>query len=162
MAAVDWICLLVLLLSLLLGAWRGLVYEVMAIAGWVIAFLAARWLAEPLGRWLPMGQASESLRYLVGFALVFIGVAYACGMMAVLARRVTRKLGMVPVDRVFGAVFGVLRGLLLLLIGALAVHLTPLHEESWWHEARSAHWLDIALLELQPLLPEPIGKYLSA
>ena len=60
MSAVDWICLAVLLASLLLGAWRGLVYEVLAVAGWVIAFLAARWSADVVGQWLPIAGSELS------------------------------------------------------------------------------------------------------
>jgi membrane protein required for colicin V production len=162
MAVLDWICLIVLLASLLLGAWRGLLYEVMAIAGWLVACLVARWLAELVGRWLPMGDVSTSLRYIVGFLLVFVGVAYACGMVAVQVRRAARHWGMYPVDRMFGALFGALRGLLLLLLAAALLHLTPLHDAPWWGQSVSGRWLDQALAQLEPLLPAPVRKYLEA
>ena len=162
MSAVDWICLGVLLASLLLGAWRGLIYEVLAVAGWVAAFLVARWAAQPVGLWLPMGESPESLRYAAGFVLVFIATAFACGMLATLARRASRGLGLRPVDRVFGAVFGALRGVLLLLLAAALLRATPMQQESWWRDSLSAQWLDAALAQLQPLLPDALGKYLSA
>ena len=38
MTALDWLALIVVATSLLLGAWRGLLYEVLAIAGWVVFF----------------------------------------------------------------------------------------------------------------------------
>jgi membrane protein required for colicin V production len=161
-SALDGACLVVLLASLLLGAWRGLLYEVLAIAGWVVAFLAARWLAETVGRWLPLGQTGEPVRYAVGFALVFIAVAFACGMLASLARRAAKSLGMRPVDRAFGAAFGITRGLLLLLALDVLALMTPLHEAEWWRASVSAHWLDTALMQCLPLLPPALGKYLSA
>ena len=136
-SAIDWICLAVLLASLLLGAWRGLVYEVMAIAGWVCAFLAARWSAEVVGQWLPMGESPEALRYAAGFVLVFIAVAFACGLLAALARRATQALGVRPVDRVFGAAFGTLRGVLLLLVQRLRL-LELARAQSRVVEARSS------------------------
>lgn len=162
MSAIDWICLGVLLASLLLGAWRGLVYEVLAIAGWVIAFLVARWAALPVGLWLPMGDSPEGLRHAAGFVLVFIGVAFLCGVLATLARRAVRGVGARPVDRLFGAAFGTLRGLLILLLLAALVRMSPLHGEPWWRESVSARWLDVALAHFQPWLPEAVGKYLSA
>ena len=110
LSALDWICAALLLASLLLGAWRGLVFELMSIAGWVIAFLAARWSATVVGDWLPMGESPEPLRYAAGFVLVFIAVAFLCGMLASLARHAAKALGVRPVDRVFGAVFGVPSG----------------------------------------------------
>ncbi|MFT3779701.1 MAG: CvpA family protein [Ottowia sp.] len=162
MSAIDWICLAVLLASLLLGAWRGLLYEVLAIAGWVVAFLAARWSAGVVGGWLPMGESSEPLRHAAGFVLVFIAVAFLCGMLATLARHAARSLGMRPVDRVFGAAFGVARGLLLLLVLAALVLMTPLREAEWWRQSASAQWLEAALMQIHPWLPESFGKYLSA
>ena len=58
LSAIDWLALFVVVASLLLGLWRGLLYEVLALAGWVIAFLAARWAAPVVGGWLPMGESS--------------------------------------------------------------------------------------------------------
>ena len=49
MATLDWVFLGVLAISLLLGALRGLVYEVLSVLGWIAAFLLAQWLA-PDGR----------------------------------------------------------------------------------------------------------------
>ena len=98
-AAIDWLALTVVTASLLLGAWRGLLYEVLALAGWVLAFLAARWAAPLVGQWLPMGESPEPLRHAVGFALVFIATAFACGLLAALARRASRALGVRPVQR---------------------------------------------------------------
>ena len=47
----------VLLASLLLGAWRGLVYEVMSVVGWVVAFILAQVFAGSLAQHLPMESA---------------------------------------------------------------------------------------------------------
>jgi membrane protein required for colicin V production len=162
LSALDWICAALLLASLMLGAWRGLVFELMSIAGWLIAFLAARWAAAVVGDWLPMGESPEPLRYAAGFVLVFIAVAFLCGMLATLARHAAKALGVRPVDRVFGALFGALRGVLVLVVLAALVLMTPMRDEDWWRTSHSAAWLEMALSWLHPLLPESFGKYLSA
>lgn len=162
MSAIDWLVLIVVAASLLLGLWRGLLYEVMALAGWVLAFLAARWAAPVVGDWLPMGESPEPLRYAVAFALVFIATAFLFGVLATLARQAAKAIGARPVDRLFGAAFGALRGVLMLLVLAALVLMTPLRNETWWRESVSAQWLEMALVRLHPLLPESFGKYLSA
>ena len=63
-----------------------------------------------------------------------------------------------PVDVLFGAVFGLARGLALLLVAAVLVSLTPARQATWWTESTGARWLDQALLELHPWLPLPGGK----
>ena len=158
LSAIDWLALTVLIASLLLGAWRGLLYEVLSLAGWVVAFLAARWAAPVVGDWLPMGESSEPLRYAAGFALVFIATAFLCGMLAALARHAAKAIGVRPVDRLFGAVFGVLRGVLVLLVLAALVSLKPLRDEAWWRQSQSAPWLEMALMHLHPWLPDALGR----
>ena len=157
----DWICQGILLASLLLGAWRGLLYEALSLGGWVLAYFAARWVAEPLGHALPMGDASAEWRFAAGFVLVFIAVAFAGGMLAWAVRGAARALGMRPVDRLLGAVFGVLRGALLLLVLAAAIQLAGQGGEPWWRESASGPWLNQALAQLRPILPPALGQYLS-
>lgn len=162
MTGFDWICLFVVAASLLLGAWRGFLYEVLALGSWVFAFFAARWAAPVVGGWLPMGDSSEEIRYAAGFALIFIGAAFLGGMVAWMVKRAVAALGMRPVDRVFGAVFGVLRGLALLLVVAVVVGMTPARDAPWWRESAGARVLETALGQLRPLLPEPVSKYVPA
>lgn len=62
----DWALLGVLLASMVVGFWRGLVYEVLSLAGWVAAFVVAQWLAVDVVAWLPVFQgAPASVRYAV-------------------------------------------------------------------------------------------------
>ena len=161
MHPIDWICLGVLLGSLLLGAWRGLLYEALSLAGWVAAYFVARWLAEWVGQALPMGDAPAEWRFAAGFVLVFIVVAFAGGMLAWAVRSAARALGMRPVDRILGAVFGALRGALLLLLLAIAVQLTGQGQAPWWRESASGPWLLGVLAQLHPVLPPALGQFLS-
>src|SRR5690349_8303229 len=54
MAALDWAFACVLLVSLAIGAWRGLVYEVLSVLGWIVAFVLAQWFAPQVSLWLPV------------------------------------------------------------------------------------------------------------
>ena len=63
MTATDWFLLAVLGASLLLGAWRGLVYELMSMLGWIAAFVLAQWWAPEVALRLPMSGATEPVRY---------------------------------------------------------------------------------------------------
>ena len=82
MAILDWIFAGILMLSLLLGVWRGLVYEVLSLAVWVGAFVVAQLFAPVVADKLPMAGATEVIRYAAGFVLVFV-VAVFAGMLLV-------------------------------------------------------------------------------
>ena len=83
MAALDWVFLAVLAASFVVGAWRGLVYEVLSVLSWVAAFVVAQWLAPDAAALLPVQRAPEAGRYAVGFVAVFIVVVFAGGLAGV-------------------------------------------------------------------------------
>lgn len=159
-SVVDVALLLVLLVSIVLGAWRGLLYEVMSVAGWVAAFFLAQWLALDAAAWLPMDGAAEPLRYAAGFVAVFVVAAFAAGLLAWLVKKAAEAMGLRPVDRTLGAVFGFLRGTVILLAVVVVVVMTPLREHEQWRASTGADWLTTTLMTLRPLLPAELGAHL--
>ena len=162
MAALDWMFVAVLVASMLMGAWRGLVFEVLSAVGWVVAFFVAQWFAVDMAARLPMGESADSLRYAAGFLVVFVASVFVCGFLAWLAKKLVDAIGLRPVDRTLGAAFGVLRGLVLLLAAAVVAGLTPLHEARWWQASEGTAVLEEMLRGLKPLLPEELGRHLPA
>jgi hypothetical protein len=96
MAALDWIFVALLLASMLTGAWRGLVYEFLSLAGWVVAFVVAQWFAQDAAALLPIDEAQETVRYAAGFILVFIVTVFACGFLAWLGKKLVEAIGLRP------------------------------------------------------------------
>lgn len=162
MPALDWLFLIVLLVSLVLGAWRGLVYEVLALIAWIAAFFLAQWFAPAVAQRLPMGGSAEVIRYAASFVLVFVVAVFAGGLLAALARRLFAAIGLRPVDRMLGAAFGLIRGLVLLLSATVVVGMTPLQSAAWWQESNGVGVAVVVLKGLKPVLPQEFGKYLPS
>ena len=160
MAAIDWILVAVLAASMLLGAWRGLVYEVLSVMGWIAAFLLAQWFAPDVAEKLPMQNSGETLRYAAAFVLVFIVSVFVAGLISALMKKIISVVGLRPVDRILGATFGLFRGLILLLAFSVVVHTTALQESDWWLESQGGGMLMNLLKGLRPMLPEKFGAYL--
>jgi membrane protein required for colicin V production len=156
----DWILLAILLASLVLGAWRGLVFEVMSVIGWLAAFVLAQWFAADVAARLPMQSAGDSLRYAAGFVLVFIASVFVAGLISALLRTVITVIGLRPVDRLLGAGFGVFRGLILLLALTVVLQLTSMAQNDWWQQSQGGPVLTALLKGLKPILPERFGAYL--
>ncbi|WP_411878168.1 CvpA family protein [Polaromonas sp. YR568] len=161
MTAVDWVLLGVLVFSMLLGAWRGLVYEVLSVLGWVVSFFVAQWFAPDLATRLPVQSASDPIRYAAAFVLIFIATVFAAGLLAFIFKKLVAAIGLAPVDRVLGAAFGVLRGVILLLAATVVIDMTALKTSSWWQESKGAPVLAATLKALKPVLPEKFAKYLT-
>lgn len=160
LTGLDWILLAVLGASLLLGLWRGLVYEVLSVLGWAVSFYAAQWMASDVAAMLPMPSLSDPLRYAAAFVLIFVAALFAWGLLAFVVKKLVDAVGLRPIDRVLGAVFGVLRGVILLLAATVVVNMTAMKTSDWWTESRGAPLLSRVLKGLQPLLPEQFARYL--
>ena len=160
MAATDWILIAALAASMLLGALRGLVYEVLSVMGWIAAFLLAQWFSPDVAEKLPMQNSGEALRYAAAFVLVFIASVFLAGLISALMKKIISVVGLRPVDRMMGAIFGLFRGLIFLLALSVVVHMTPLQESDWWLESQGGPMLMTLLKDLRPILPEKFGAYL--
>lgn len=161
MAAVDWILLGVLVFSMALGAWRGLVYEVLSVLGWAVSFYAAQWFAPQVAVMLPIKSASDPVRFAAAFVIVFIAAVFAAGLLAFLIKKLVEAIGLRPVDRTLGAAFGIVRGVILLLAATVVMNMTSLKNSDWWQESKGAVALTAALKGLKPVLPEKFAKYLD-
>ncbi len=157
----DWILAGILFFSLLLGAWRGLVYEVLSLLGWAASFYMAQWFAPQVALLLPWQSATEPVRYAAAFVLVFIAALFVAGLLASVLKRLVDAIGLRPVDRTLGAAFGMLRGVVLLLAATVVMDMTALKSSDWWQESIGAQTLTAALVSLKPLLPEPFARYLG-
>jgi membrane protein required for colicin V production len=157
----DWLGIAVVFISFLIGAWRGLVYEVMAVLGWIAAFIVAQMFASQVGDMLPISAPNESVRYAAGYATVFIATLIAASGLTWFASKAIQNIGLRPVDRILGAGFGVARGLLLLMALVIVVQMTPLKNGPWWTQSQGYVALDALLKKLKPVLPPDLGKYIS-
>lgn len=160
MGLTDWILLAVLLLSVVLGLWRGLVYEVLSVAGWVMAFVLGQAYAADAARRLPLAGLAEPVQLAIGFAVVFVLVAFAGGFLAWLVRKMVVSVGLRPIDRVLGGAFGMARGLVMLLGLAVVVSMTQWQHQAWWRDSAGAGALSQTLQQIKPLLPPSLGRYM--
>jgi membrane protein required for colicin V production len=147
-------------LSIAWGVWRGLVREVMSLAGWVIAFLAANLFAAPLAEHLPASISRPELRSLAAFVAIFVVTLAVTSIAAILLSRIIQAAGLGGLARLLGALFGLLRGLVIVLAFALAAGLTPLPRQGAWRDSASGTSLAGAALALKSWLPPAFAERL--
>lgn len=159
---VDWALLAVLALSVAIGLWRGLVFEVLSLLGWVAAYIAAQVFAPTVAPMLPIGHAGNALNHAAAFAATFVAALLLWMLAARLLRLVIHATPLQVVDRVLGGGFGLLRGAVLLLAVATIVSLTPVQRAPAWQHSQGAAWLTTLLTGLKPVLPDAIAQHLPA
>jgi membrane protein required for colicin V production len=163
----DYCILAVLGLSVLMGLMRGFIGEVLALAGWVLAFWFAWQFGDSIAAHLTMVD-QPSIRMLLGYGLCFLLVLLVSGIVSFLMRKLVAGSGLSGSDRLLGMVFGLVRGLALVTITVLLLGFTPLPRDPWWHQSQLlptfqgyAQWLSARLppeatkyLDLRGLLPQ--------
>jgi membrane protein required for colicin V production len=114
----DYGVLTVLGLSLSLGALRGLVREMVSLAGWIAAFILATAFSGIVAVQMP-ASLGPLLSGLLSFLLIFAGVLLVSGMIGLVLSLLVRAVGLGFPDRVLGAAFGVARGVAIMLLAVL-------------------------------------------
>jgi len=153
----DYGVIAILFASLALGMWRGLVGEVLALLAWVLAALAAWQFGREIGALITV-IPDPGLRILAGYAAVFVGVVFVLALVRLAVRGLLKALGLTAVDRVLGVLFGVARGMLIVLLLVAVGGMTSAPREPWWARARLAPPLETAVLASKPWLPPEAAK----
>lgn len=162
MSALDWVFVVILVGSVLIGALRGLVFEVLSLISWVLAFFAARLWGAQVGMWLPMQEMDEGVRIAAGLVIVFVVAIFALGLVIRIIGKLVQIVGLRPFDRTLGALFGALRGVLLLVLIALVFMLTSMRESQIWNTSVFAPHLVSAVSVLRPWMPQEMGRHWSS
>lgn len=162
LGGVDLAMLGVIALSAIVGAVRGLTFEVLSLLGWVAAWFAGLWFGPELAPYIPLGAPGSPLNGIAAFACAFLVVLVLWGLGARGVSALVGKTLLRPLDRLLGAAFGLARGVLVLLALATIVAYTPATSSDAWRASIGAAWLNSILRELAPSLapgkPEPAAR----
>ncbi len=158
MTVFDYAVLAAIAASLLLGMWRGVVSEVLALLAWVAAFFAARALAPTLSPLFVRFTHEAAMQYVAAFAAVFVAVLVLFAIGRMVMASLLRAAGLGWADRLLGMVFGIGRGLLIVLAAVLLGGMTPLPREDWWRDAMLAPPLETAVVAGKPWLPKAVAQ----
>lgn len=148
-------------LSVLLSLIRGLVREVLALAAWVLAFLAANLLAARVAPWMPEALATEELKLVAAFACVFLAVLVAMSVLAILASKLVKSAGLGLEDRLLGGAFGLARGLLAVMVVVLLAGLTSLPRQAVWRNAAVSGPLETLAEHSKAWLPAELAQRIT-
>jgi membrane protein required for colicin V production len=157
----DWAIVAILVLSILFAFIRGFTRQVIALFSWVGGFVAAVTLSPSLGAMLPEFAGHPTLRYLIAFGAIIIAALMLGGLIAWPLRDLLHKSGMGFLDRFLGGIFGIVRGVVLVLAVTLVAGVTTLPRQDWWQNSFIAPTLVGLALSLKPWLPSEWSERLD-
>jgi membrane protein required for colicin V production len=157
MTWIDYAVFAVVGLSVLLAVFRGVVREIAALAGWAAALVLSSLFAQQLAQWLPVALP-PMLRTVIAYLVIFLGVLLVSGLAGVLLAKLFRAAGLGFTDRAVGALFGLVRGALIVFVAAMLAGLTSLPREPFWREATLSGPIETAVLAARPALPKDLAQ----
>ncbi|SEQ06714.1 membrane protein required for colicin V production [Ectothiorhodospira magna] len=158
---IDFVILGIVAISTVISLFRGFVKEAISLATWILAFWIALAYAGTVSAWLPFGLTDPTLQLAVAFAILFIGILLAGGIVNVLAGQLVKKTGLSGTDRSIGAVFGLARGGLIVAVVVLLMGLTVIPQEPWWQDSLLLPHFERMALWLRDLLPPDLASHFA-
>ncbi len=112
---------IVVLLSVLLAAAHGFFFEIFSLAGTVVGYLLAAWGYTRVAPMLEPYVKTPWVANISAFLLIFLAVTLLASAIGRLMRATMKEVGLRGIDRFLGAVFGLARGVLVVMVIALAL-----------------------------------------
>lgn len=131
----DWSILAVIGLSSLFSLKRGFVKEALSLVTWVAAFIIARTFNPNLQTLLVDLVDTAVLRAIAAFAILFIGTLIVGAVINNLIGLLVKMTGLSATDRLLGVIFGVARGVIIVLVTIALLRVTPIAEDTWWKQS---------------------------
>lgn len=161
MTGFDYVVLGIIGISVLLSIMRGFVREVLALVSWIVAFIVAKLYTVELVPLLPEAIPNEALKMLAAFLILFLTTLLLCSLLAIALSQIFKKVGLGWVDRGLGAIFGVVRGVLIIATLVLLAGFTALPKDPMWRNAMFAAPLEAMVTAILPWLPTDIAKHVK-
>ena len=136
MTGADVLILLVLLGSTLIGLLRGFVREAVSLAFWIVAIWAAWKFGPTVEPHLGGLLADPRIAPWVGRFVILMLVLLIGWVIGMLLSYFTRSMGLGPLDRAIGLLFGILRGMVLVGLMIIGGELLHLNQENWWGRSK--------------------------
>ena len=155
----DYLVLFVLMSSVVISTMRGLVKEILSLVGWVAAFVVANAFGAKLAPMLPSVIPGETVKLIVAFIALFLGVRVLMGLLTLAVGAVVEAAGLSLADRGLGGLFGLGRGIVIVLAGVILCGMTSIPQQAFWKDALLSPMAETGALTVKPFLPAALAQH---
>jgi membrane protein required for colicin V production len=157
----DYVVLFILASSVVISTMRGLVKEILSLLGWVAAFVVANAFGAKLAPMLPSVIPGEALRLIVAFVVLFLGVRVLMGLLALAIGALIEATGLSLADRGLGGLFGLGRGIVIVLAGVILCGMTSIPQQAFWKDALLSPMAETGARTVKPFLPAAFAQHVQ-
>ena len=161
MTIFDYLVLFVLAASVVISTMRGLVKEILSLLGWVVAFVVANAYGATLAPMLPAVIPGEAVRLMVAFVALFLGVRILMGLLTLAVDALVQAAGLSLADRGLGGLFGLARGIVIVLFGVILCGMTSIPQQQFWKSALLSPMAETGARTVKPFLPAAFAQHVQ-
>lgn len=161
MTIFDYLVLFVLVCSVVISTLRGLMKEILSLLSWVVSFVVANAYGEALAKLLPDMMPGKTTRLIVAFIALFIGARLLMLLLSMAIDALIKASGLTLADRGLGGLFGLGRGLVIVLAVVLLCGMTAIPQQPFWREALLSPLAETAARTVKPYLPGDFASHVQ-
>jgi len=157
----DYVVLFVLITSVVISTLRGLVKEILSLLGWIVAFVVANAYSAALAPLLPEVIPGDTARLIVAFIALFLGVRILMGLLSMAIGALVEATGLGLADRGLGGLFGLARGIVIVLAGVILCGMTEIPQQPLWQQALLSPIAETGARTVKPFLPPAMAEHVN-
>lgn len=161
MTIFDYVVVCILVSSVVISTLRGLVKEILSLVGWVAAFIVANAFGAKLAPMLPSVLPGETVRLIAAYIALFLGVRVLMGLVALMIGALITATGLSLADRGLGGLFGLGRGIVIVLAGVILCGMTSIPQQAFWKDALLAPMAETGARTVKPFLPAALAQHVQ-
>lgn len=154
----DYILAVIVFISVIFSFFRGFVREIISLVTWFLAFYATLTFSPALSGLFRSAISNPKAAYITAAIVIFVIVLILGAIVSKLASGLVKLSLLGFFDKIVGIVFGVARGVLLVIIILFAIQLTPFHDAAWMKASQLAIRFQPCIAHLNALLPKDLLK----
>ena len=161
MTIFDYLVIFVLACSIIISTLRGLMKEILSLLSWVVSFVVANAYGEKLAVLLPDMFPGRTTRLIVAFIALFIGARLLMMLLSMAVDALIKASGLTVADRGLGGLFGLGRGLVIVLAVVLLCGMTAIPQQPFWKHALLSPLAEAAARTVKPYLPGDLVRHVQ-
>ncbi len=157
---IDYAIITLVVISAIIGLFRGFVKEAFSLGIWILAIWIGLNFSRSFSTFLDSAISLPSARMAVSFAVLFFLTLIVGGLVSYLLSALIEKTGLTGSDRFAGMIFGLARGVVVVALMIMLAGLTPLPEDPWWKESSLIPPLQSVAEWLSQQVPSGMANYI--
>ena len=148
-------------ISAIIGLFRGLMREALSLVAWVLAFVIAVRFGPMAADYLTPYVSVQSVRMATAYSVLFIAVLIVGAVINFFLGKMVRATGFSGTDRTLGLLFGVARGVVVIVLAIMMARLTVVKDDAWWKESVAIQYLEPWAEKAREWLPDNLNDQMK-